>query len=57
MKKNVNASVTANSVTAVAVVTANVASVSAVVNAVDCTRGCPGFDVVREMNSAGGLLQ
>ncbi len=57
MKKNVNASVTANNVTAVAVVTANVASVSAVVNAVDYTRGCPGFDVVREMNSAGGLLQ
>tara|TARA_R110000851_G_scaffold208501_1_gene360995 strand:- start:73 stop:225 length:153 start_codon:yes stop_codon:yes gene_type:complete len=48
MKKNVSVNVDVSSATAAAVVTVNVASVSAVVSVVDHMRGCPGFDVVIE---------
>lgn len=61
MRRNVSASVLAIAkiVTAnvVVVVNAAIAIAIAIVSVVNSIRGCPGFDVVIEEDSAGGLLQ
>lgn len=54
---SVSVLVTVNIVTADAVVNVIVAIVNADVSVVNSIRGCPGFDVVIEEDSAGGLLQ
>jgi hypothetical protein len=59
MRRNVSVSVLAIAkiVTANVVVVANAAIAIAIVSVVNSIRGCPGFDVVIEEDSAGGLLQ